>query len=267
MDYYNTLGVGKNATPDEIKKAYRKLASIHHPDKGGDTAMFQKIEEAYRILSDPQKRKEYDNPPNNFQNFNAPHGFGFSVNGVDLNDIFNSVFGQQAQRPHHTRNPVFRTQINVTLRDAFNGSTQQLKLQTQTGPKIINVDVPKGIGNGDQIKYEKVLDQGLLIIEFRIFPDLNFDRRGNDLYCNHAISVLDLIVGTTFEFTTISNKVLEINVKPKTQPHTQLKIPAQGMPIMGSNMFGDQIILLQPFIPDKIDEQVVQSILQSRNKQ
>ena len=72
MDHYATLGVAKNATPDDIKKAYRKLASKHHPDKGGDTATFQKIEEAYRILSDPQQRQQYDNPmPQNFgQSFN-----------------------------------------------------------------------------------------------------------------------------------------------------------------------------------------------------
>ena len=62
MSHYDTLSITKSATPDEIKKAYRKLASKHHPDKGGDTATFQKIEEAYRVLSDPQQRQQYDNP-------------------------------------------------------------------------------------------------------------------------------------------------------------------------------------------------------------
>ena len=89
MDHYATLGVAKSATPDEIKKAYRKLASKHHPDKGGDTATFQKIEEAYRILSDTQQRQQYDNP--------MPQGFGQNFN------FFCAIFflGNMLHQNHH----------------------------------------------------------------------------------------------------------------------------------------------------------------------
>ena len=268
MDHYQTLGVAKTATPDEIKKAYRKLASQHHPDKGGDTAMFQKVEEAYRVLSDPQKRQEYDNPtkPFPFQDFGQPGGFSFNVNGMDFGDIFGQMFGQQVHRPQQQRTPVFRTGVNISLKDAYTGTTHQLKLQTQAGQQFISIDIPKGIKNGDQIKYDNVIDKAVLIVEFRVTPDLRFERRGNDLYCTHSIDVLDLIVGTTFVFTTINGKMLEVNIKPKTQPHMQLKIKGEGMPIYGTATYGDQIILLNPYIPDNIDDTITQSILQSKQK-
>jgi len=264
MDHYTILGLGRNANQDEIKKAYRKLASQHHPDKGGDTAKFQQIEEAYRILSDPQKKQEYDNPvPQGMHGF--PGGFSFHVNGFDINDMFGSMFGQHAHNPFHTRSAVFRTSVNITLENAYTGSTQQLKLQTNQGPKFINIDVPKGIKNGDQMRYDHVLDNATLIVEFRIMPNLKFERRGNDLYTTHRINLLDLIVGNTFTFTTISNKKLEVTVQPKTQPNLQLKLPGHGMPIDNTGQYGDQIIVLNPYMPDTISDAITQSILHNRN--
>jgi curved DNA-binding protein len=86
MDYYSTLGVGRNASQDEIKKAYRKLAAQHHPDRGGDTAKFKEIEEAYRVLSDPAQRQQYDNPQrHSFQNF-GDSGFDHMPPGME--DLF-----------------------------------------------------------------------------------------------------------------------------------------------------------------------------------
>lgn len=269
MDHYQTLGVAKTATPDEIKKAYRKLASKHHPDKGGDTSMFQKIEEAYRILSDPQKKQEYDNP----NIFNGQNGFtdGFGdmfTNAMDPRDIFSHIFGQHAgpfgQRSQGQQ--IFRTQVSVTLEDAYHGKNQVLKLQTSKGPNIINIDIPKGVKENSQLKYDNVIEGAMLLVEFRISPNLKFERRNNDLYCNQPISVLDLIVGTKINFTTISGKTFEVTVPPKTQPYMQLKIAGQGMPILGSNLYGDQILLLKPFIPDNIDDEITQSILRSKSK-
>ena len=122
MDHYQTLGVAKNATPDDIKKSYRKLASKHHPDKGGDTATFQKLEEAYRILSDPQQRQQYDNPMPQGNPFQGFQGGGFNFNG-DLNDLFGQMFQQ-----HNRRNPniphAFRTTVSVTLEQAYHGDTR-----------------------------------------------------------------------------------------------------------------------------------------------
>jgi DnaJ-class molecular chaperone len=263
MDHYQTLGVAKNATPDDIKKSYRKLASKHHPDKGGDTATFQKIEEAYRILSDPQQRQQYDNP--------MPQGFnqGFNFNGGPdiFQDLMSQMFRQQHQQQRQRQKPVFRTVVSVTLLQAYKGEEQVIRLQTPTHTHAATIQTPKGVHNGDQVKLDHIIQDASLIAEFRVMPDLKYDRNGNDLLSNQPISVLDLIAGTSFEFTTLSGKTFEVTVKPKTQPFMQLKIAGQGMPIHGTNQFGDQIILLKPFIPDIIDESIMNSILQSKNKE
>jgi DnaJ-class molecular chaperone len=266
MEHYQTLGVAKTATPDEIKKAYRKLASQHHPDKGGDTATFQKIQTAYDILSDPQKRQEYDNPRTQFNQGGFPGGgFNFNFNGHDLNDLFGQMFNQHQQR--HPNSPQsYRTVVNLTLEQTYQGGTIPLKLQTHTQVHAVNIDIPKSVVDGGQMRYDNLIPNSSLIVEFRVQPHLRFERRGMDLYCNQSVSVLDLIVGSTFEFTTISGRTLEVKVPPKTQPFMHLKIAGEGMPITGSTLHGDQIILLKPFVPDTIDEEITQSILRSKSK-
>jgi curved DNA-binding protein len=264
MDHYATLGVDKSSTPDEIKKAYRKLASQHHPDKGGDTAMFQKIEEAYRILSDPEKKKQYDSPqPQGF-----PPNFGDMFTGdFDVRDVFSHIFSQRGGNPFQPKSSrqVFRTQMSVSLEDVYNGATHVLKLQTPMGLKMMNIDIPKGLPDGSHLRFDNILDNNTsLIVEFRVTPNLRFERRGNDLYCNQKISVLDLIVGTKINFQTISGKTFEVSVPPKTQPYIQLKIAGQGMPIPNSNLYGDQILLLKPFMPDTIANEITESILRSK---
>lgn len=269
MDHYSTLGVAKNATPDEIKKAYRKLASQHHPDKGGDTATFQKIQSAYDTLADPTKRQQYDNPmPQGFHH-GPPQGFGPGGLPPGFEHIFGQMFGaggnpfdpfgnQRNQRP---QSQVLRTVLNITLEQAFFGEEMAVKLQTPTNIHGVKINVPKGVQNGTQLRIDNAIDNASLLVEFRIAPHLKFDRQGNDLISNHPISVLDLIVGTNFEFTTLSGKVLSVTVKPKTQPYMQLKLSGQGMPILNTNACGDQIILIKPFIPDTIDEEISNVIL------
>jgi len=264
MEHYQTLGVAKTATPDEIKKAYRKLASKHHPDKGGDTATFQKIEEAYRILSDPQQRQQYDNPMPQGNPFGGFPGGGFNFNG-DLNDLFGQMFQQHNRRQPNVPH-TFRTTVSITLLQAYYGDTQHLKLQTPHGNHAITIQIPKGVSHGSQIRYENVIPSAVLLVEFIVQNDLKFERRGNDLYCNNTISVLDLIVGTEFEFTTISGKTLMVKIPPKTQPHMHLKISGEGMPIVSTVMYGDQIILIKPVIPDIIDAEITDSIMRSKSK-
>lgn len=266
-DHYQTLGVAKTATADEIKKAYRKQAGKHHPDKGGDTAMFQKVEEAYRILSDPAQRQQYDNPNPFGQAGGQPHGFHFNMNNgmFDFGDIFGHMFRQQHNNQHRYQQS-YRTTVVITLEQSYQGGTQNLKLQTPTDAHTINIQVPKGVQNGGQMRYDNVIPNANLIVEFRIQEHLKFERRLNDLYCTHSISVLDLIVGTTIQFTTISGKEFEVTVAPGTQPTTHLRLAGQGMPIPNSNSYGDQIILIRPVIPDIVDDEIVQSILRSKSK-
>lgn len=260
MDHYQTLGVSRNATPDEIKKAYRKLASQHHPDKGGDKTRFQEVQSAYDTLSDPQKKQQYDNP-NPFNGQSHPGGFGFHFDGDNLNDLFSQMFGGRAN-PFQNQNAgrqTYRTRVTVSLEDAYNGANHTLKMHTHEGLKVMNIEVPKGVQTGSQLRYENVMVSGSLIVEFVIMPHLKYDRRGNDLFSNQSISVLDLIVGTKIQFNTLSGKTLDVTVRPNTQPYMQLRIPKEGMPD-GNGGFGDQILLLKPFIPDNISTDIIDSI-------
>jgi DnaJ-class molecular chaperone len=252
MDYYSILDIPKTASHDEIKKAYRKLAMKHHPDRnGGDDTQFKKIQEAYNVLIDPNKKQQYDNPFSNQQQF------GFNMGNEDFDNIFSQFFGK---RPHaHNQKQTFRTSVTVSLVDAFKGSSHVLQLSTPIGNKVINISVPPGIETGDSIRYDNIIENAILLVQFVVLPDLRFDRRASDLYSNHSISVLDLIVGTKFKFVTIDQRTLEIRVTPKTQPHMQLKIPKAGMPDKKGG-YGDQIILLQPFMPDNISQEIIDTI-------
>jgi curved DNA-binding protein len=262
MDHYQTLGVAKNATPDDIKKAYRRLASIHHPDKGGDTAMFQKVEEAYRVLSDPQQRQAYDNPqPQGFGGF--PGGFSFSTNGFDINDLMGQMFGMHHSHPRQPQRPTYRTLMNITLEQVFSGSEQVIQLQTQNGVQTAKIQIPQNVENGGQLRYDNLVPNATLLVEFRIQPHYKFERRGFDLYSTINVSVLDLIVGTSVEFTTISGRTLEVTIPPKTQPNSMLRVSGEGM--HRQNARGDQILLIKSFIPDIIDDTIVNSILASKS--
>jgi curved DNA-binding protein len=258
MDYYSVLDIPKTASPDEIKKAYRKLAIKHHPDRsGGDDAQFKKIQEAYDVLGDPLKKQQYDNPFTNHQNFTP-----FGANGMDAESFFNQVFGARPQNHKQT----FRTSVTISLIDAYKGSTHVLQLTTPFGTKVINITVPPGIETGDSIRYDDIIENAILLVQFVVLPDLRFDRKGKDLYSYHSVSVLDLIVGTKFKFVTIDQRTLEVKIAPKTQPYMQLKISKAGMPDK-KNDFGDQIILLKPYVPDIIDQEIVDAINNYLNKQ
>lgn len=263
MDYYKTLGVERNASPEEIKKAYRKMAAQHHPDKGGDTATFQKIQEAYENLSDPQKRQQHDNP-NPFGHGGNPFGFGpggfqFHTQTFNMDDIFGQMFGQQ--RGHQS----FRTTLWVTLEQVYKGEDQVIQFQAPgQQPQTVKIQIPKGIIDGGTLRYDNLVPNCVLLVEFRIHPHSKFERHGNNLQASQEISVLDLIVGTTFKFTTISGKTLDVTVKPKTQPGQLLKITGEGMPIHNRTGFGDQLILIKPIIPAIIDQTIVDAILKSQ---
>lgn len=248
MDHYTTLGISSDATTDEIKKAYRKLAQQHHPDKGGDAEAFQRISEAYSVLSDTDKRFQYDNPQN--------HGsFGFNLN---------DFFAQHFSHAFTNRGPAFnqmiqRTRVSISLKDAYYGAEHTLQLHTQQGTKVINIKVPVGANSGDQLRYDNVLDNGILIIDFVVQPDLRFDRHNDDLYMNYPVSVLDLITGAKINVTTISGKTLEVEIPAGCQPTQLIKITGHGMPNKQGG-FGDQILLLKPHVPVNLTKELIDAI-------
>lgn len=264
-DLYATLGLDRNASPEDIKQAYRKMAAKHHPDRGGDTATFQKVQQAYETLSDPQKRQQYDNPnpfngmqgaPGGFHfNFGGPGGFHFTTGGMDINDIFGQMFGGPSFRQQTT----YRTQVFVTLEQVYNGEEHIMNLNTPQGFQTIKIEVPKGIQEGGVVKYDNIIQNGILMVEFRTHPHPRFEREGNNLYSVQEINLLDLIVGSSFKFTTISGKVIDVMIKEKTQPNAKIRIQGEGM-INKNGSVGDQYILLKPFIPDMIDSRIIDSI-------
>ena len=261
-DHYQTLGVARNASPDDIKKAYRRLAGIHHPDKGGDTAQFQQIQQAYETLSDPQKKQQYDNP-NPFGGMQGgfhqgfPGGFEFHMNGFDMGDIFGHVFGGQRG---FRQQPSYRTTVWITLEQAYNGGEQVMQMQGPTGTQTIKVQIPRGVENGSNLRYENIIPNSILLVEFRIHPHGKYERDGVHLYSTQEIDILDLIIGTTFKFTTLSGKDLDVKVPEKTQPGSKLRLAGEGMPV--HNGYGDQIILLKPVISDIIDTRIIDAIKQ-----
>ena len=260
MDYYKTLGVNRNASPDEIKKAYRKMAAQHHPDKGGDTAMFQKIQEAYDTLSDPQKRQQHDNPnPFGGMNMNMnfggnPFNFHFTQQGFDVNDLFGQMFHGHRQ----PQKPQYRTTVTITLEQVYNGGEQQLQFNDQGKNTTVKIDIPRGVENGTTLKYDNLLKDAILFIDFRVLPHNKYQRQGTELICEQDISILDLIVGTSFKFTTISGKSLDVTIKPQTNPNSTLRIPGEGLPRQYG--YGDQLIVLKPYMPDIIDNRIIDSI-------
>jgi curved DNA-binding protein len=260
-DHYATLGVQKNSTPDEIKKAYRKKAAQHHPDRGGNTAEFQKIEEAYRILSDPQQRQQYDNPHqgHHFQG-GFPGGFSFSFGGNPFEDIL-SQFHRQAQQQ---RTPTYSATIQITLEQAVKGESSTFHLNTNSGLKEVKINIPAGIDDGQQVKYDGMVDNSPLVVTFRITRHPKFERRGLDLYQKVDVNIFDLIIGTSFLVTDIYGNELTMTVPPKTKTDTTFRLQGKGVSTNGRT--GDMFILLSVVIPDTISDQLLDTIRNERKQ-
>lgn len=244
-NYYQVLGLQRGATQEEIKLAYRRLAAKHHPDRGGSKEEFQKIEEAYRILSNPNKQQAHN-----------PFGQGFQ-NNFDINDFFAQAFGQQ-RRQHINQ---YRTTIWITLEQSYTGSEHQVQLGN--GTEIYKLTIPQGIADGQAVKYDKLIPDSILIVDFRIHHHTYFRRKNNDLYCTVKVNVLDLITGTTTQVKTIAGTTLDVTIKPQTQPGTTMRIPSWGMKDGQNNGYvGDQYVLIEAYIPDTISDNLISAIKQ-----
>lgn len=238
MDYYSTLGISKQASSDDIKRAYRKLASQYHPDKGGDTAKFQQIQQAYDVLSDDIKRNQYD-----------------SAN--DPLSQLSSLFSQFQQNNVH-RQKIYTVNYNVRLEQIALGTNESIAIQTPEGPKIVHIKIPQGLENGHTYRYENAISDGLLNITFNILKHDKFERMGLDLYTSEKIEVFDLILGTNLEVNTIYNKTLEIEIPPMTKIGAKFKLAGQGL--HKDNEQGHHYVVLYPVLPDKISKRLIEEI-------
>jgi DnaJ-class molecular chaperone len=254
-DYYAALGVPKTATADDIKRAFRKLASQHHPDKGGDTQKFQAIQQAYATLSDEQKRAEYDNPRPQFSGFQGHPG------GVNINDIFGQMFGQQFGQQHqHPRRSHVRMTLWITLLDVATGGKRTVSLGTHAGVSAVEIDIPLGINDGDNVQYEGIGPGGSdLVVQFRVSPDRTWQRDGLNLTQEVKIDIWNLILGGELTIDTLTGKTLSTQVPARTQPGTVLRLKAQGLRDRAGRT-GDIMVRVQAQIPENIPPEIIDAI-------
>lgn len=263
-DYYSTLGINKTAGQDEIKKAYRRLASQHHPDKGGDTAKFQQIEEAYRILSDPEKRQQYDNPaPQGFQQFGGmPPGFEDMMSQMFGGGGFGDIFGRQRyQQPQ--RNRTLNIQTTITLEEAFYGKDLIATLGLPSGrEQMIEVKIPAGVQDGTVLRLSQMGDdtlqnvpRGDIHLTVNISAHNVLQRQGDDLVLELDVNCIDAILGKTFFIDTIDKKTLELSLKAGTQHGQIMAANGYGMPKMNDHRFrGRLLIVINIKIPTNLTE-------------
>lgn len=293
IDYYKVLGVDKNASNDEIKKAYRKLARKHHPDlnpndKEADKK-FQQINEANEVLSDPEKRKKYDQYGSDWKHAEQfeqakqqrsqqdtyagnPFGGGGFGNGYgehftysdggDFSDFFSQMFGGGMGSGSRSKSNVkykgqdYRAEVKINLTEAYKTHQQTF---TVNGKKI-RITVQAGIENGQEIKISGYGGAGVnggpngdLFITFQVVNDTSFIRKGNDLFLSAPLDLYKAVLGGDETINTMDGKV-KLMVKPETQNGTKVRLKGKGFPIYKKeNQFGDLYITWQITLPKNLN--------------
>ena len=265
MDYYRKLGVSKTASPEELKKAYKKLAMQHHPDKGGDQTTFQEINEAYETLKDPAKRQQYDNPQ---PRMNSQQAQG------NPNDFFDQMFRNfHSQTRQRVKNRDIHITADIELRDVIYGKQLIFEYRLQSGNKErVELEVPKGIEQNQQVRYSGLGDDGNrnwrrgdLIVRFVSRVEKNWQRDGAHLKTSVDINSLDAIIGTEIELKTIDQKTLNLKIPAGTHPETVLSIPEYGLPILNNNKRGNLYVKVKIKTPKIQDPNIIQQIKEIRN--
>jgi curved DNA-binding protein len=279
MNHYETLGVTESATPEEIKKAYRKLASQHHPDKGGDTATFQSIQTAYDTLSDPNKKQQYDlerQGGGNWQRFNF-HDFG-GQSQMDINDIFAQFgFGQggAGSRYQPRRNKDLRITIPFSLHESLAEQKKTVSVQTTNGQRqTLEITIPRGITGGASMKYPGLgdnfftsLPRGDLYVHFEQLRDPKFQAMDIDLFTRIEINCLDAITGGETEVPGVDGKTFLLTIPPGTQHSTKFRIKGEGLYELNQDYRGNLIVEINISVPKNLTEQQLDLIKQVQSNQ
>ena len=275
MDYYSTLGLKRGASDDEIKKAYRKLAMQHHPDRGGDQNKFKEISTAYEALSDPDKKRIIDlggdpNTQPGMSGFNqGPFEFHFGTG--DLNDIFgNFGFGGGFGRQPLRRNKSLNINVEITLEDVLKGKDLNAEISIPGGKnKIINIQIPPGIEHGQSIRYEGMGDNSIsnlrpgdLFVNVLIKDHPRFKREGTSLILEKEISVWDAILGSSLDIETLDQKTLSLTIPAGTQPETVFSCRGEGIPHMRTRQRGNLLIKIKIKIPKNLTNEQLSIVQQ-----
>jgi curved DNA-binding protein len=243
IQHYKILGVNPGASEEEVKKAYRKLASIHHPDKGGDTKKFQEIQTAYDTI---------------VTEINQPKGFGHHP---DLSDIFG--MGRRAGNfdfhfePAAIRNPDVNLSVPCSLEEAHAGFTKTIEFSLPEGiDKKLIVKFPPGTTKDIKIRYAgegtsmtPSRPPGDIYVTVNIQEHPIWHQRSGELYTGKKISIWEAMLGKAIEITDIDGTLLEVAVPPGTQHGSQIRLRNRGFNIRGSNRRGNAYIVVAVEIP------------------
>ena len=274
MDYYNTLGISKSASEADIKAAYRKMAMKHHPDRGGDEKKFKEVTEAYETLSDPQKKQMLDmgvDPNAQHTSYRQGSPFEFHFNTGNFEDVFSNFgFGGRPVRKNKTLN----VNIEVTLEDIFKGRVIDAEIGIPNGNKrLVNIEVPPGIENGQQIRYRgmgehtlKDVAPGDLIVNMFVKEHPIFQRQGDMLMIKKFISPWDAMLGSDITIETIDKKTLTIGIPAGTQPDTVLSCRGEGLTNMRTKVRGNLLIKIQIEIPKNLNSEQKTAVEQTKLK-
>jgi DnaJ-class molecular chaperone len=263
-DYYQTLGVSKSATADEIKKAYRKLAVQYHPDKNKSKEAeekFKEINQAYEVVGNEQKRRQYDQfgsqvfenggasqggPFGGFGGQKGPFTYTYTSNGQGFNfgegfsdpfDIFEQFFGGAS--PFGSRKPSYSLQIDFM--DAVKGGTKTVSLDG----KKRDIKIPAGVNNGTRIQFN---DFDIVI---SVKPHPVFRREGYDIISEIKIQMVQAALGVVEEVDTIEGKV-KLKIPQGTQPGTLIRMKGKGVKHINSKTYGDHYVRVEVDIPSKL---------------
>jgi curved DNA-binding protein len=295
-DYYKILGVDKNVSLDDIKKAYRKLALKYHPDKNPDDKKaeekFKKISEAYAVLSNPEKREQYDNFGSDMfrQKFSQEDIF----RGFDLNEIlrdfgftgqsgdFSGVFGGGKRRRSYTYktsdpfSEILREQmmdrqqvprkgedlqynISITLEESAFGADKKFSIKKGGKTEEVNIKIPPGISTGKKLRLAgKGLpgvnggSPGNLYLKIIIDSHPVFARDVYDIYMEKSISFSEATLGTSVDVPTLGGSIKRIKIPPGTQNNTKIRMKGFGIPHLKGKGKGDQYIKITIEIPKKL---------------
>ena len=294
-DYYKILGVSKNASEEEIKKAYRKLARQYHPDMNpGDKAAeerFKEINEAYEVLSDPEKRRKYDQLGNSWRQWQRmgrdPSSFdwsqwfsGFEPGGVrveyrdlgDLGDLFGggfsdffqAIFGgmgtprtgwTETRRAQPRRGQDYTQPVEITLEEAFRGTTRVI----QKDGRRLEVKIPPGVRTGSKVRVAGEGGPGIgggakgdLYLEIKVLPHPVFERDGDDLRCEVPVDLYTAVLGGEIRVPTLSGNVM-LKIPPETQGGQTFRLRGKGMPnLRNPRKYGDLYAKLRIQIPKNL---------------
>jgi len=285
IDYYKILGIDKSASEKDVKNAYRKLARKFHPDLNPNNQdakdNFQKINEANEVLSDPEKRKKYDQYGKDWQHADefekqkqqqsqqsqssgSRGGGGFSggASQGDFSDFFESMFGGstgggRGRQQAKYRGEDYTTEIHLDLIDAYKSHKQTLTVNGTT----IRITIPAGVENGQIIKIaghggpgENGGPNGDLYITFVVANHQSIKRLGNNLFCNVELDLYTAVLGGEITIDTLDGKV-KLKVKPETQQGTKVNLKGKGFPVYkNEGQFGDLQITYSVRIPTNLTD-------------